>query len=358
MPTVVSGRLIRHSNCAVRFTADELICRPLIDFVHPDDRQATSQAFGRLIEGSDVGCFDFRWRCKDGSYRPLEWNCSVPSTGEELIHAVARDTQRQRSKTGQGSDAKRIEELERCLSQRNEELKRARTDLQCHQRLADLGRVAGGIAHELRNPLNAAKMSVYYLLHTPNLGLSKTREHLRKIERQVALASDTISSLLDFARRPTPMLAEVDLDKCLSDVIADTMLPSSVRVEVKLAHPLPPVLADQVQVRIAIGNLIRNAGEATPAGGIINVRARRRNHMVEVSVTDHGDGIPDVQLENVCQPFNSSKADGVGLGLTITETIVERNRGQLRVESEIGKGSTFTIALPAAARKSGQGEGN
>jgi signal transduction histidine kinase len=219
--------------------------------------------------------------------------------------------------------------------------------LQRTQRLAAIGQVAGGIAHELRNPLNVVKTSVYYLTNAKNPTPAKTAEHLQRIERHVALADGVITALSNFARLPLPNLRPFALEPCVQQVLELTPLPESVRVVLDLPASLPAVLGDPEQIRIVLGNLVRNAREAMPEGGPLTITGRAAGDAVDVDVADTGVGIPPESLARVMEPLYSTKARGLGLGLAIARSILEKNRGSLRLASEPGRGTTFTVRLPA-----------
>ena len=216
------------------------------------------------------------------------------------------------------------------------------------ERLATIGKVAGGVAHELRNPLNVVKTSVYYLLNARNASPEKIKSHLERIERQVGVADRVITALNDFARLPAPELERVDVGSLLKDVLEVTMLPSNVTVEWSLPTPRPAVLGDKTQLQIVFGNLIRNARDAMPNGGILRLIARDGADTVEISVQDSGVGIPPDNLSRIMEPLYSTKAKGIGLGLSIAHEILGRHKGTLHVKSEVGIGSSFTVRLPRA----------
>lgn len=217
--------------------------------------------------------------------------------------------------------------------------------LQRSARLVTLGQVAGGVAHELRNPLNVVKTSVYYLLNARNPTPEKKAEHLRRIERQVEAADSVITALSNFARMPLPSLHPVPLARLVRDVLELNAPGDGVRVELDVPESLPPALADGDQIRIVLGNLVRNACDAMPEGGRLTIRGREDGRGVEVDVADTGVGIPPEDLSRVMEPLYSTKARGLGLGLAIARAILEKNQGSLRVVSEGGRGSTFTVRL-------------
>jgi two-component system, NtrC family, sensor kinase len=221
--------------------------------------------------------------------------------------------------------------------------------LQRSERLAAIGQVAGGVAHELRNPLNVVKTSVYYLVNARNPTPEKKAEHLQRIERHVVLADSVITALSNFAKLPLPNLVPFAVEPCVREALEINPVPDSVRVWVDCPSSLPLVLGDGDQIRIVFGNLIRNAREAMPEGGRLEIVGSAADGTVEIRVTDTGVGIPPDHLARVTEPLFSTKARGLGLGLAIVRAILDKNKGSLRVTSELGKGSTFTMKLMAAA---------
>jgi len=139
------------------------------------------------------------------------------------------------------------------------------------ERLATIGKVAGGVAHELRNPLNVVKTSVYYLVNAKNASPEKINSHLQRIERQVEVADRVITALNDFARLPVPQVDRVDVESCLREVVEGTALPSNIQTQWCVASPSSVVRADRAQLQIVFSNLIRNARDAMPDGGTLRL---------------------------------------------------------------------------------------
>jgi len=216
------------------------------------------------------------------------------------------------------------------------------------ERLATIGKVAGGIAHELRNPLNVVKTSVYFLLNAKNASPEKTQTHLERIERQVGLADGVITALNDFARLPAPQLSPVELEPSLCDVLELTNLPPAILVEVKIAEGGLAVLGDRSQLGIVFSNLVRNARDAMPDGGTLHLDAACENGMVTITFRDSGKGISPEHLPHIFEPLYSTKAKGIGLGLSISRDIIQRHHGSLSVVSTPPSGTTFTVTLPVA----------
>jgi signal transduction histidine kinase len=217
--------------------------------------------------------------------------------------------------------------------------------LQRTERMATIGQVAGGVAHELRNPLNVVKTSVYYLRNARKPTAEKQAEHLQRIEKHVVLADGVITALSNFAKLPVPNRMPFSVEECVREALDANAPPDAIQVSLDFPPSLPPALADGDQIRIVFANLVRNATEAMPQGGRMSVAAREVNGLLETTVADTGVGIPPEQLINVMEPLYSTKARGLGLGLSIARAILEKNGGSLRVASELGRGSTFTVFL-------------
>jgi signal transduction histidine kinase len=216
------------------------------------------------------------------------------------------------------------------------------------ERLATIGQVAGGVAHELRNPLNVVKTSVYYLLNAKHATPEKIADHLQRVQRQVDLADEVISALSSIAKLPVPDLQPVVVKDCVEESLQAESLPKNVDVTVSCPDSVPPVLADGKQLRICLGNLIRNARDAMPAGGRLAISAQAVDGHVDIAVADNGTGIPPDHLRHIMEPFYSTKTRGIGLGLALTRAILDKNRGSLHVTSEVGRGSTFVVRLTPA----------
>lgn len=222
------------------------------------------------------------------------------------------------------------------------------TRLQRSERLATLGQIAAGVAHELRNPLNVIGTSLYYLNTASGARPEKHAEHMRRIVRNVALANEVITALSNFARMRSPDLQPFALEPCVRDALEDSALAAGIEVIVDCPADLPPVLADRDQIRIVLNNLIRNARDAMPEGGRLSIVARAVENGLQVAVTDTGLGIDPADLGRITEPLFSTKARGLGLGLALVRMILDKNRASLQVASAPGQGSTFTVLLAAS----------
>jgi signal transduction histidine kinase len=217
------------------------------------------------------------------------------------------------------------------------------------ERLAAIGQVSAGVAHELRNPLNVVKTSVYYLLNARNPTPEKTAEHLQRIGKHVDVADGVITALSRFAKMPVPELRPCPIEQCIREALEINPLGAAVSVVWQFSPDLPAVLVDRDQIRIVFGNLIRNAREAMPNGGTLRLSGRAVEEAVEVDVADTGVGMSPEVLARIMEPLYSTKARGLGLGLSIARAIIDKSGGTLHVTSTKGEGSTFTVRLKAAS---------
>jgi signal transduction histidine kinase len=228
---------------------------------------------------------------------------------------------------------------------------------QAAERLATIGQVAGGVAHELRNPLNVIKTSVYYLRNAKNPAPDKQQSHLERIDRQVAAADGVIMALNNFARLPLPDLQVVELQPLLQEALEANPLPDNIVVRLKLDSELPPILGDRGQLGIVFGNLIRNARDAMPDGGQLSISVEVNADQLGITVQDSGGGINPENLHRILEPLYTTKSRGIGLGLAITRAIIEKHSGRLSVASEPGQGASFTVHLTKGKRDSNRSGG-
>lgn len=217
------------------------------------------------------------------------------------------------------------------------------------ERLVVLGQMASGIAHELRNPLNVVRTSVFFLKNAKEASAEKKEEHLDRIQRQVIVANDVITALSDFAKLPLPNAEPVPVRELLVDLLASLELPKSISTTIACDDQMPAVVGDRRQLAIVFGNLLRNAVDAMPDGGQLFLRTVPDGPCLRVEIQDTGVGIASSDLQKVFEPFFSTKTRGIGLGLAITKAIVENHRGQLLVSSKPGEGTCFTVRVEGSA---------
>jgi signal transduction histidine kinase len=236
------------------------------------------------------------------------------------------------------------------LAQAYRELSQAQAEVRRSERLAALGQLSAGLAHEIRNPLGVISASAELLDKHVAQDNKVAREVSGFIRSEVNRANLLVSRFLDFAR-PSPLQRESnDLNAVVSRAVSQFLEsakgkepPPDVRKD--LAE-IPAFSFDAPLIESSVLNLLLNGYEAMPAGGALQVRTSRNGTMAEIEVSDSGIGIPAEQLENVFNPFFTTKPRGVGLGLAMVSKFIDSHGGKVTVSSRAGEGSTFRIRLP------------
>jgi signal transduction histidine kinase len=221
-------------------------------------------------------------------------------------------------------------------------------------KLAAVGEMAAGIAHELNNPLTSVTGFAELALDALPQD-SQIRQDLDIVMREASRARDVVRRLLDFARQSESTRVRVSLNEVIEDVVAlsrHLIHTSGVELKLELEKNIPWILVDSNQMKQVLVNLVHNALQAMPAGGEMTIStraaARAGRDWIVVSVCDTGVGIPQTELARIFEPFYTTKGDqgGTGLGLSVTYGIITDHAGQIEVESELNVGSKFTVWLP------------
>ncbi len=241
----------------------------------------------------------------------------------------------------------------RALAELNDLLVAARRDLTAKERLAALGQLSGTIAHELGNPLNAMSGRIQLLSRDPACP-PEVRGDLDGIEGEVKRMTSIIRRFLDSARALTPAPEPTDVAGLVDEALSLSLSAEArdrIRVERDLPGDLGRATTDPGLVRHVLTNFISNAVDAMPQGGTLTVRAARAGEQLALSVADTGAGIASDDRRRIFEPFFSTKPPGrgTGLGLAICREIAGALKGRIEVESEPGRGSTFTFVVPAPA---------
>lgn len=235
------------------------------------------------------------------------------------------------------------------LAEANRNLQEAEDAVRRSERLAALGQLSAGLAHELRNPLGTIKTSAEMLLKNVDSSNDVAREMAGFISSEVDRTNSLVTRFLDFARplalRPEKTDVTQVIDRAVSDV-ENHQPPFEVAIYKNYSPDIPPFLLDGQLMERVLYNLILNAAQATPPHGSITVKTRQLEGTVEIDVIDRGAGIDRKHIENIFNPFYTTKSDGVGLGLAIVSKIVDEHGGKISVESEPGGGSVFRVYLP------------
>jgi PAS domain S-box-containing protein len=325
------------------WSEEELLSRHWLEFVHPDDLEATVAAGRQLAAGSPLVAFTNRYVCRDGSYRWIEWRC-VPALQRGLIYAAARDI----------SARRRAEEA-------RDELQR---QLTIAERMVSVGTLAAGVAHEINNPLSYLTTNLEVALeelHALPGGLSSTGvKDLEEMLLEARTGADRVRKIVrglqTFSRSEEERRVVVDVRATLE--LAINMTFNEIRHRARLVKdfgPIPFVEVDDAQLGQVFINLLVNAAQAIPEGNVdaneirlITSTDGGGNAVVEVR--DTGPGIPASVFDRIFDPFFTTKPIGVGtgLGLSICHNTVTNMGGHISVTSTVGAGTSFRVVLPAA----------
>jgi len=241
------------------------------------------------------------------------------------------------------------------------ELHEAQEALVRKEKLAILGQLSGSVGHELRNPLGVMSNAVYFLKMVLADADDTTKEYLDIIKHEIDNSLRIITDLLDFARTKTPQRQAVTAQALIDESLGRCAIPDAIALQTEIPDNLPLLRIDPLQMGQVLTNFITNAVQAMPDGGALRVTARlagaihepllqnpkqETGDFIQISVTDTGEGISPENMNKLFQPLFTTKPKGIGLGLVVCRNLVEANGGKVEVESELGKGTTFTVKLP------------
>ena len=249
-------------------------------------------------------------------------------------------------------EARKLQATAQQLAEANQNLEKAEAEVRRADRLAALGQLTAGLAHELRNPLSTMKTSAEMLARNVGQENAVAREMADYISQEVNRTNSLITRFLDFARPQHMKLEPGDLYAMLDRAIVrfereKSGPTASISVFKNYSPDVPPVRFDSELMERVMSNLLMNAAQASPAGAVVTVKTRLpAGASVEISVIDRGSGIDAKHLESIFNPFFTTKSEGVGLGLAIVSKIVNEHGGQIAVESTLGEGSVFRVYLP------------
>lgn len=243
-----------------------------------------------------------------------------------------------------GRVAQTVNQMAKELSEK----KKLEEQLQRSERLAALGHLVSGIAHELRNPLSIMRATVQ-LMEEEIEKPEEINQYTGIIIEQADRQNRIIQELLDFAKPSPPQLGPVDLNQLLDSVLTFTrayLKNSNIELQVDKEKGLPKVLADGEKIKQVIINLIINGAQAMTEGGRLEIETRSDGNKAVIQFTDTGEGIAEENLENIFNPFFTTRDTGTGLGLAISHQIIKMHGGTIEVKSKIGEGTTFIVAIP------------
>jgi signal transduction histidine kinase len=324
----VDGRAVMVSPAVERFlstTSDQLLGRRAEDIFPPDHeaREAIKVQNGELIP---VASAEVVLSGIDGPPRRVGVSVEVIGEGDARMGTLVK--------------FKDLESRERIGTQ-----------LQVSERLANLGRITAGVAHEVKNPLNSMRIWLENLKASLPDADGLPLQAVRVLDNEIDRLDSVVKRFLDFTRPPEMHQEESSLKELLEGVLAverPEFDKANIKVEARLDADVPSVLVDQPLLQQALLNLLINAIEAMPGGGQLFVSLHRRGEMAEIEIRDTGRGIAPEHRQRIFQLFFTTRPGGSGIGLASAFRTVQLHNGSIEFVSEVGRGTAFRITLPLA----------
>jgi PAS domain S-box-containing protein len=328
------------------YSLDEVKGKHINDVVVPKDKIEEAEDLDRKAR-KGYAYHDTVRKRKDGSLVPVSISAAPIIVEDELVGTVGlyKDiTERRQMEKKLEEYSEHLEEL---VEKRTEELTRAQERLIKSERLAAVGELATMVGHDLRNPLQSINNATYYvsneLLRLPVS--QKAIEMLQVINDSVDYADKIIRDLQDFSSTKKSIVKKTNINTIVKETLSQVETPRNIELITELGH-FPRIEADKNQIKRTFLNLAVNGIQAMENGGRLKVSTKKTKDFIEVSFEDTGIGLPKEKMKKLFTPFFTTKAKGLGMGLAICKKFVESHGGSIEVESEEGKGSTFTVKLP------------
>lgn len=288
------------------------------------------------------------WLRQDGKQVIVSANIIGRMRYSDDIMLMARDISRSKALVAELTDSQAQ------LRESYREMQDSKQALILSEKLAFTGRVAAGIAHEVRNPLTNVIMSLQQIKKAIK-GKDLKERHFEIVERNIERINFLITELLNCARPPKLDVSAYDLHKIIENVLElnkAKLEKANIKVAKRFSANVPPLCIDRIQMEQAFANMIVNAIEAMPEeGGALTISSEIDKGNFVVKIQDNGRGIPEEDIIKIFDPFFSRKSQGIGLGLTVCNNIIGSHGGSIEVESEPDTGSVFTVSLPLKSQR-------
>ena len=283
------------------------------------------------------GAYEELVRQTNAAGRTVNKSVIVLAGGSSKRKIVNMSVQR----VGDGDNTRYVHVFQDCADLRTMEERLVQSE-----RLATIGRFASQIAHEIRNPLSSISLNVELLEDELKESNEEARSLIRSVLRELDRLNDIVSEYLQFSRFPKPQLKRGRVDGVIRELVQNFKAPPSVTIETRLMESSPELWLDDRLMRQVLENLVRNGVEAIEGEGALTIETDVVDRFFVMRVKDTGHGIAPEAQAKLFEPFFSTKPQGTGLGLATSQQIVFEHNGHLLVESQPGKGSTFTTLLP------------
>jgi PAS domain S-box-containing protein len=348
--TDLNGTMIDCNQAALELggvsSKEELLGKNTYDLISPKDYKKSMKNVEMLLKEGTIRDFEFSLVAKNGREFPAEVSMSLMKDTKGVpryfVATIKDITER---KQMQEKLQEYSQQLELLVEKRTKQLWETQEQLVKSERLAAIGQVAAMVGHDLRNPLTGIKGAAYYLKTKPVMKTdTKAMEMLELIEKDIEYSNKIIADLLEYSKEIHLELTETSPRSIIRETLSLLETPNNIQV-VNLAEKEPKIKVDIEKLNRVFVNMIKNAFDAMPNGGKLTIKSRRTNGDVEFAFSDTGIGMTEDQMRRIWTPFFTTKAKGLGLGLSICKRIIEAHRGHISVESTCDKGTTFVIAL-------------
>ncbi len=316
-----------------------------INLIHPEDRGKVQQVQQLNRKIGEIASYDYRIILSDGSVRTIHSESVIREVDRQgapkKVMGIEQDI----------TERKQIEEklerysadLEKLVEERTNQLKNA-------ERLAAIGQVAGMVGHDIRNPLQAIASELYFARQAmakaaKGKDVQDALESINVIQQQADYISKIVSDLQDYAKPLKPELGDINICQLIFETLKTINIPKNVQTATICEEDVPQLKLDSTFMRRILTNLVTNAIQAMPDGGKLTVKAVKKENKAAITVEDTGVGIPDDAKAKLFTPLFTTKDKGQGFGLPVVKRLVEAQGGTITFESQIGKGTIFTIDL-------------
>lgn len=339
--------------CAMTgYSADDLVQMNIRDVEIQFSDEEVGQRLQEIVSQGSAR-FETRHQRKDGVTLDLDVSIAImQSEDRPLIAAFIRDiTKHKQAEQKLQEYANHLEDM---VEEHTRALKQAQEQLLQQERLATLGRLASGVSHELRNPLAVIANAVYYLKLVQPDASATIKEYLDLIETEIKAAIHIIAELQDFAKTPIAQRKAVSVAAATAEALERRHPPAAIQTHIQIPADLPPLLVDREHLSRILDALIENAYEAMEDGGELRISASLEQEadqtLLRLDIADTGVGLtPEVQ-EHAFDPLFSTKARGIGLGLTICQALVNANQGHITLRPAPEQGAIASLWFPTAQR--------
>jgi PAS domain S-box-containing protein len=338
------------------YAESEMVGKNLFEFVDKKRIEQSKQFLGQFKQGAK-GHFDYEFTRKDGSHIYVSIAASVISDDEGkplgTLAMVSDISYRKALETKVNNYSKHLKSM---VELRTIQLKDANERLVKSERLAAIGELSGMVGHDLRNPLTGIKNAAYFLKKKgATISEAQAKEMLEIIDKAIDHSNKIINDLLDYSREMRLELTECEPRALLDEAVRMIQVPDRIQiVNHLLGETRIRVDADKM-MRVFI-NLIKNAVDAMPEKGTLEITSRQTRDNLEIAFADTGVGIPEETLPKIFSPLFTTKAQGMGFGLAICKRIIESHEGTITVKTAASQGTTFTVTLPVKSKVEVGGE--